>query len=77
MGNVYSILFSGKSRIPKGLHKNRKADAQKLEESTQNEDTVRIAALWMLFFSFSKLSFRVAVCFWWGMEGICYGSVTH
>ena len=66
MGNVYPILFSGKSRILKGLRKNRKADAQKLEESAQNEDSVRIAALWMIFFSFSKLSVSVAVCFWWG-----------
>ena len=76
MGNVYPILFSGKSRIPKGLCKNRKADAQKLEESAQNEDSVRIAALWMIFFFHFQNCLLVLLCVFGGeMEGICCGSV--
>ena len=76
MGNVYCTAFSGKSRIPKGLPKNRKAYAQKLEESTQNEDSVRVVVFWVIFFSHFQNCLLVSLCVsGGGTEGICYESV--
>lgn len=65
---VYSIMLSEKSRIQKGLHKNRKAHAQNLEEIHKNEESVGMVALWVIFFFFFAI-FKIVISVMFFGEG--------
>lgn len=60
---VYSIMLSEKSRIQKGLHKNRKAHAQNPEEIHKNGESVGMVALWVIFFFFAIFKIVISVMF--------------
>lgn len=63
---VYSIMLSEKSRIQKGLHKNRKAHAQNPEEIHKNGESVGMVALWVIFFFFCHFQNRHQCHVFWG-----------
>ena len=55
--------------MQKGLHKNRKAHAQNLEEIHKNEESVGMVALWVILFFFFFAMFKIVISVMFFGEG--------